>query len=197
VLFAPARLRFGLIIAALFAVAAFGTLHPPAYWLGLNPMLLQFAAGVWLARRLERGRLMSPEAGIVLALLGMGLLAAMGLTGLRSDLWRPLLWGAPAAMIVAGALAVENLPGFTPPRALLALGDASYAIYLCHFITVALVADWIGVWPIWRFVPIAVAVSLGAGLAFHHWIERPLIAAARAAPRLAPGSGRQNAPVRP
>src|SRR5262249_13807660 len=140
VLFAPERLRFRLILGALTGVMLFGFIDTPAYELGANPMMLQFAAGVCLARLAQRGRGASPRAGAMLAAGGVALLAAMWLTGVRSDLFRPLLWGAPAAMIVAGALALEPMVARRAPRALTALGDASYAIYLCHFITVDLTA---------------------------------------------------------
>ena len=185
VLFAPTpAARFRLILAALGAVIVFGVLDPPAYFLGANMMLLQFAAGVWLARRGQIGRRILPEIGAALAAIGLALLVAQGLTGLRSDLWRPLLWGVPAAMIVAGAVALEPVARLAPPRPLFWLGDASYAIYLCHFIAVALVARLAGVSPSWRFVPAAVAASLAAGLVFHRFVERPLIAAARSVPGL-------------
>jgi len=184
VLFAPRDARFRLLLTALGAVIVFGVLDPPAYYLGANMMLLQFAAGAWLARRRQLGRRILPEIGAALAAIGVLLLAAQGLTGLRSDLWRPLLWGVPAAMIVAGAVALEPLRALRPPAVVLRLGDASYAIYLCHFITVAIAARLIGVAPIWLFVPGAVALSLAAGLIAHRWVEQPLIAACRVIPSL-------------
>ncbi len=196
VLFAPERWRLRLILGALTAVMAFGFLDPPAYELGANPMMLQFAAGVWLARRAQRGLTPTARTGATLAAGGVALLAAMWLTGLRSDLFRPLLWGVPAAMIVAGALALEPLAARFAPRALVALGNASYAIYLCHFVTVDLTARAIGTQPRWVFVPTAVAVSIAAGLLFHRLIERPLIAAARRLPGLftfAPAESRGHA----
>ena len=45
----------------------FGFLDPPAYELGANPMMLQFAAGVWLARRAQLGRRTGPRTGLLLA----------------------------------------------------------------------------------------------------------------------------------
>lgn len=184
VLFAPERFRFRLILSALSAVMLFGLIDPPAYELGANPMMLQFAAGVWLARRAQRGRTPSTRAGMLLSAGGVALLAAMWLTGFRSDLFRPLLWGVPAAMIVAGALALEPRFARRAPRALTALGNASYAIYLCHFVTVDLIAQAMGVLNPWIFVPIAALVSIAAGLAFHRLIERPLIAGVRRVPAL-------------
>jgi exopolysaccharide production protein ExoZ len=196
VLFAPAAIRFRLLLAALGAVIAFGLLDPPAYYLGANMMLLQFGAGAWLARRRQLGRRIPPAIGAPLMVIAALLLAGQGLTGLRSDLWRPLLWGVPAAMIVAGGVSLEPLPTLRPPWALLRLGDASYAIYLCHFIAVALAARLLGVAPAWRFVPVAIALSLAAGLIFHRWIEQPLIAACRAAPRLFAPKSLNNAAAR-
>jgi exopolysaccharide production protein ExoZ len=184
VLFAPERWRFRLILSGLAGVMLFGFIDTPAYELGANPMMLQFAAGVWLARRAERGIALTPRTGAALLAGGMLLLAAMWLTGVRSDLFRPLLWGAPAAMIVAGALALEPLIARRAPAALRRLGDASYAIYLCHFVTVALVAAAVGIQRPWLFVPAAILVSLAAGLAFHWLIEKPLIRATRALPGL-------------
>ena len=194
VLFAPRTARFRLLLAALGAVIVFGLLDPPAYYLGANMMLLQFAAGAWLARRGQLGGRILPQVGAALAAIGAALLALQGLTGLRSDLWRPLLWGVPAAMIVAGAVALEPVRRWRPPAALLRLGDASYAVYLCHFITVAAAARVVGVAPAWSFVPVAITLSLAAGLIVHRWVERPLIAACRAVPRrLAPRAPRDAA----
>jgi peptidoglycan/LPS O-acetylase OafA/YrhL len=87
-------------------------------------------------------------------------------------------------MIVAGALALEPWIAAHASAALLALGNASYAIYLCHFVTVDLTARAIGVQHPWLFVPLAAAISIGAGLGFHRLVERPLIAGARRLPAL-------------
>jgi exopolysaccharide production protein ExoZ len=182
VLFAPQRLRFGLILAALAAEVAFGFADPPVYGLGANPMMLQFAAGVWLAHRGQRGRRIEPGAGAVFIVLGAAIFAAMGLSGFRNEFFRPFLWGLPAVMIVAGALALEGGPRLRPPPALVRLGDASYAIYLCHLPIVALVAHTMGARYLGLFVPAAMLASIAAGLAFHHLIERPLIRGFRALP---------------
>lgn len=182
VLFGPAKARFPLLLAGLSAVVALGFADPPLYGLGANPMMLQFAAGAWLARRLELGRGIEPGAGLVFAGLGLALFALMGATGFRNEFFRPLLWGLPALMVVAGALSIETLPRLAPPKPLTALGDASYAIYLCHLPAVAVVAHVFGVRPIGLFVPAALGASVIAGLAFHHAVERPLIRLCRALP---------------
>lgn len=182
VLFAPRRVRFPLVLAAPFALLAYGFHDPPVYGLGANPMMLQFAAGACLAEAHAAGKRIEPGAGAMLAALGVAAFVIMGLTGFRNLLWRPFLWGAPAVMIVAGALGLENARRIRPPRALVALGDASYAVYLVHMVAVAAVAHTLGVQPIAFFVFIAVAAAVAAGLAFHRWVERPLIATFRALP---------------
>jgi len=193
VLFAPARFRFGLLVATLAGEVALGFADPPLYGLGANPMMLQFAAGAWLARRRQLGRVIEPGAGMVFAAVGLLLFIVMGLTGFRNEFYRPLLWGAPAFMIVAGAVAAER--AFAAPRPLVRLGDASYAIYLCHLPAVALTAHLLGVRPVWPFVAAAVIASTVAGLAFHAWVEAPLIAACRALPRRMAGGANSDARV--
>ena len=116
----------------------------------------------------------------------------MYLTGFRNEFFRPFLWGAPAVMIVGGAVALEEGRAFPAPAFLVRLGDASYAIYLCHLMTVALVAHTLGVRPPILFVPVAVVVSIAVGMAFHLALEKPLIAACRCrSPRrpFHPGAG--------
>jgi exopolysaccharide production protein ExoZ len=189
VLFAPAGWRFALILAALVGEVALGFCDPPLYGLGANPMMLQFAAGVIVARLAQLGRLrIDPGAGLALMLFGAALFAVMGLTGLRNESLRPMLWGVPALMIVVGAVTAET--GRGPPAWLARLGDASYAIYLVHLPVVALVAHTLGIRPVALFVPVAMAASAAAGVLFHVAIERPLIAACRRLPELLAHLGR-------
>lgn len=190
-LLAPTRARLPLVLTALGACSLVGFVWTPLYELDFNPMLLQFAAGIWLARRQARGLRLPVGAGVVFAALGVGILALLWLSGFQDILFRPLLWGLPAVMIVAGALAIEPARKLTPPAALIRLGDASYAVYLCHFPVIALVAAAAGAQRIWLFVPLAIGASLVVGFAFHRLAETPLIAAGRALPaRLAALKGR-------
>jgi len=182
-LFAPRRLRVAVVAGALTAIALFGLLlYQPAYFLGANPMLLEFAAGVALADLAESIR--RPGRSFGLGLIGVGLAGYVvpAALGGFSELWRPLLWGAPAACIVAGALYLESCSAVPHWPWLNRLGDASYSIYLIHLPATALVAHSLGVSNGWLFFPAAFATSIGAGLACHIWVERPLIAFLRRAP---------------
>ncbi|MGI8841184.1 MAG: acyltransferase family protein [Caulobacteraceae bacterium] len=175
-LLVPVRRRVLAITAALFAVVAAGfLLSDPAYILGANPMLLEFAAGVWLGKRLESGRLPGPVWGLSLAALGVAAFAALEATHFINELWRPLLWGAPAAAIVAGALCLEARGAVPASRPLKVLGDASYAIYLAHLPATALIAHTLGYAHTAVFIPAALAASIAAGLACHVWLEKPLL----------------------
>jgi len=179
-LLVPKRRRAAAITGALCAIVAAGLLlSDPAYILGANPMLLEFAAGVWLGKRLEAGRLPGRRWGLALAGLGVAAYAALEAAGFIDELWRPLLWGVPAAAIVAGALSLEARGATIASRwlktALKTLGDASYAIYLVHLPATALVAHTLGYGRPALFIPAALAASLAAGLACRAWVEKPLL----------------------
>jgi peptidoglycan/LPS O-acetylase OafA/YrhL len=106
----------------------------------------------------------------------------MYLTGFRNEFFRPLLWGAPAAMLVAGAVAMEQGWRLKVPTPFVRLGDASYAIYLCHMPVTAVVAHTLGPHSAAFFVCVAVLASTTAGVLFHLFVEKPLIAVFRAIP---------------
>jgi peptidoglycan/LPS O-acetylase OafA/YrhL len=59
------------------------------------------------------------------------------------------------------------------------LGDASYSIYLFHFMVVAAVGRlWLTAFDTlveWPFIVVSVVAAAAAGLAIHLWVERPLL----------------------
>ncbi len=181
----PERRRAASIIASLAAIVIAGMFFPNSgYFMGANPMLLQFAVGVGLGGALQNGRLPSRAWGFGL-LLGAVLIWILVQEGrLFSELWRPLVWGLPAALAVAGALAIERAgPPLAVPAWLLtpalALGEASYSIYLFHLPATAVIAHTLGYASPWRFLILATAASITAGLAARALIERPIIGALR------------------
>jgi exopolysaccharide production protein ExoZ len=204
-LLGPRAWRGRLVVGALMAVTAFGFLvAEPYYYLGANPMLLQFAAGVGLGIAVE-SRLRPPRwmgaAMILTALAGWTTVQA---GGLFTELWRPLLWGVPAFLTVAGALTLELNPRAQPlpapaARAARGLGDASYAIYILHLPATALVAHTLGWSHPWLFLSAAMAASIAAGLAGRAWVEKPLLRWLRAArpPATFPSSRRPASPLIP
>jgi exopolysaccharide production protein ExoZ len=175
-LFLPERRRLKAVLIALAVIAVVGTfLAQGLYEFGANPMLLQFAAGVMVARAAQMKTLPGAIAGGLMIIAGVAILALMQLSGFISELWRPFLWGAPALLIVLGAVTLEARIGVFASRTLKALGDSSYAIYLVHMPVTALIAHTLGHDNAWTLVPAAVTASALAGLAWRAWLEKPLI----------------------
>jgi exopolysaccharide production protein ExoZ len=90
-------------------------------------------------------------------------------------LWRAMEWGLPAALVVWGALSLERAFKARRFDIPVALGDASYSIYLFH--------------PIMAYgfdiaAPARVLLAIGLGLAMHFVAERPILAARKRWPAI-------------
>jgi peptidoglycan/LPS O-acetylase OafA/YrhL len=160
-------------------------------WLA-NPMFLEFAAGVALARLRRPIAALGARLGVLLILAGAAAFAVefgIGVGEIIGDPWlvlnggglwpRLLLYGVPAAVIVAGAVAVEPWAHGRLAAVLAIGGDASYAIYLTH----PLAMQQLGlVWrtlhgPRWPLALVAAGAvsSLVGGLLTWWVIERPIL----------------------
>ncbi|HEX4179962.1 MAG TPA: acyltransferase [Caulobacteraceae bacterium] len=176
----PRAWRFRLVIGALFSITITGLFAYRLFPLFANPMMLEFAAGVVMARAYGAraygdGPRLGVGTGWSLVALGVVTFAMLKALGLHSDIGRWVLWGAPAVMMVTGALAVEAAGRLPRSAPLKRLGDASYAIYLCHWPLLALIAKLIGKGPPWLFIPAATIAATALGLAVHYAVERPAI----------------------
>jgi peptidoglycan/LPS O-acetylase OafA/YrhL len=150
------------VLAAAALAGFFRTAAWPAPLMLANGMVLEFAAGMALATFPPR---LPPRAALWLLPAAAALLLAVPLTGP----WRFLTWGVPAAGLLAAARALEPSLGPRLPRALLAIGDASYAIYLVHPFLVPAIAPH-GTLGALAAVPLSVA----AGLLVHRYVDAPL-----------------------
>lgn len=167
--------RLWALTVALAALALAGFAWPPAYQMLLNPMFLEFLAGVWLARAAQRGDLPDRAIGWVLLGLGLVLFAGIELSGVDPDLWRPMVWGAPALMVVAGAVSIEADGGWPAIPGLRGLGDASYSVYLTHTLSIGALAMTMGAWNPPLFIPTALLVAVAVGVATYRLVERPML----------------------
>ena len=164
------------LCAALLGLVFAGLLARPSDPIGLtftNTLLLEFLAGVLLAH-VTAGRKLRPHLAWC-APLGALLIVASEFYAAP----RVVEWGAPAALVVLGALAWRG----AWPRTLRLLGDASYSIYLSNLIALVVVRR------AWReLLPqadsalaygLAIAVllvaSVAAGLLLYYGVERPLV----------------------
>ncbi len=177
-LLAPERLRLRVLTLGLLAVPLFGIIVRPAYFLGANMMFLQFIAGIWLAEARLAGKLPKGGEGWIMAALALMAFAALIPFDLYDKLWRPILWGAPALLLVAGVVSLEGRKPFPDIGWLKLLGDASYSIYLTHVVVIQLMSHVLRDSHL-TFAAVTIPLSIAAGLAVYFAIERPLMAALR------------------
>ncbi|WP_420381637.1 acyltransferase family protein [Novosphingobium sp.] len=131
-----ARLAPYLATAALVLIASLhgAAMHWPATWplaFWTAPIVLNFACGIvaWLIWHTMKARLMRIPHGLAtgIAIIAMGILA----TGANHGIGGPL----PTGGIVSAVLLLALLglgPRLRWPAGLLAIGDASYSLYLLH-----------------------------------------------------------------
>ncbi len=141
-------LRRNAAVAAAIAVLGLfvlvGQLHPFAnqqlgFW--ANPIILEFCAGMLLAQAFAAGVTLPLGARIVLPAAAV---IALHFSAAAAPVFRPLVFGIPALMLVAAAaLAPAPAALSRAARLLVRLGDASYAMYLVHpFVMRALSISW-------------------------------------------------------
>lgn len=191
----PKHRRFQALAVMLTIAALVGFAYHRWYILLANPLLLEFLAGAALARCWCSGaltRLGDLRAAPASMALGVLLLALQQIAGIRSDFWRPVLFGAPAAMILVGALKLDLGEHCRTPvwrrlaRGLARLGDASYSLYLCQLPVVMAVVALTPALPGPLRAVVTIPLAVMVGLTSYFWIERPLTESLRRA--LAPAA---------
>ena len=192
------RAALAWLLASLVLLAAARALVPAmpmplAFW--TSPILLEFAFGALLALARDRGVRLDPTLQVLTLVLAFGFLARATEPGLAM---RPLAYGLPAAALVAcSALGRDAGAGRRAARWIVALGDASYALYLTHPFVLRAGREAIlrlGLAPAigpWGTLAILVVLACLASLAVHRFIETPLSLRARAL--LDPRAGRDAA----
>jgi peptidoglycan/LPS O-acetylase OafA/YrhL len=147
---------------------------PAAVSFYLNPMVLEFVAGMWLAERRLRGATLGKGVSLLLVVLGF---ASILIWDSESRVGRLLFVEVPAMMIVAGVVFLEPVLRDRIPKALISLGDASYSLYLFHTFSVPAIGivmrklGWLS--PLAATV-ISSVVSIAICWVIHRWIERPI-----------------------
>ncbi|MBS7697728.1 MAG: acyltransferase [Chelatococcus sp.] len=175
-----AVLAVSLGLALLVASRPFiGWSLPVAYW--SDPIILEFVLGMGVAMIRETGLRLGGAARIALVVAGFGLLHLDLAAADGTALPQFIGYGGPAALLVAAA--VLGRPNTRPPaveRALVAMGDASYALYLLHpFVIRALreifMRSPLGLWlgP-WGFVAACVVAAILVAVLVYQRLEFPL-----------------------
>jgi len=163
------RAAVPLVAYALFLLGALTTSSALLHFVG-NPMALEFLMGVIVAK-LPRRILLGLLIPIGLALFAFTLPGTGDVeSSLRPEfaVWRVLEWGVPAAMVVWGALSLEPFFKHRLFDMPVAIGDASYSVYLFHpIIAYGLDFAW----------SVRLTMAVGAGWAMHLLVERRIMSA--------------------
>lgn len=121
------------LVPVFVAVALVGLIRNPETWPTwtalLNSITVEFLFGVLIAKAAIRNWLLPAPVAALTALAGG---AYLMLSPDPSGSLRFIEWGAPAAALVYGLVALEPLLARRIPAMLGQLGDASYSTYLTH-----------------------------------------------------------------
>ena len=165
------------VLAGFVAVRPLGDVSNPLWATYTNPLLLEFAAGMWLGKAWSEGRLPGLRSGWIMLALGLFLFGVVGVAGIDVERARAIYWGIPAFLVVSGAVTLERaraIPQWPPLRA---LGDASFSLYLLHGLAISATVrllqamDLASPTIIWVA---GLAASLCVGLIAYQIVEKPL-----------------------
>lgn len=144
-------------------------------------MHIRFLAGMAVAFALKRWTLPWPR---LMACVGGAIFVGAGLADVY---WAPLTplgktvgFALGSALALAGLVQAERLALADWPEWLVGLGNASYAIYLVHFLALSMLAKTAKLLQLDTHMPSSllfaahVVGAVGAGCLFHITIERPL-----------------------
>lgn len=162
------RAALPLAIYALLLVGALTTGSSLLHFVG-SPMASEFLMGIAIARLPRRKvlGLLIPLGICLLALTPAAIGDVEATFGPQWALWRVLVWGCPAALIVWGCLSLEPLFAHRLFGVPVAIGDASYSVYLFHpLVAYGLSFAW----------PVRLLASVGVGWAMHVIAERRILA---------------------
>ncbi len=165
-----------LVLAGIMLAPSPGAL---AFWTA--PIILEFVAGMWIGYALLKGVRFSALAGVACIMAGVALIAAFHVADLTSGAWRAVGFGIPAALVAAGAaLGFADIRASKPVAWAAHLGDASYALYLCHPFAVRflrLVWERTGMGTSlgpWAYIAAATLAASFAALLIYRFIEKPM-----------------------
>lgn len=139
-----------------------------------RPVILEFVAGMLIARLWLAGRVPNAVASLVLIAGALAGFVAIGVLRLPFDEWT---CGPLAFALVYGTAALETRGRVPRLKVPAVLGDASYSIYLWHTFAISVVAKagmMLGL-ASWLVLLASFTVGTLAGLCGYYLIERPLL----------------------
>jgi exopolysaccharide production protein ExoZ len=171
-------------LVPVFAVLSIIGFHRPEQSIGalsiFNYRLLLFIGGMVIAKLYAKGRLLHPIAALFVSCL----CAAMVFVWHDDTYWMHMIIWAPAALAVTYAF-LSFEPLFSSHRAplLQLLGDASYSIYLSHYIlgfrlakfAFSALAMMHHDTSYFTYVLVRITLGCAAGILVHMLVERPIL----------------------
>ena len=156
---------------------------PPFALVAISALPLEFLAGCLLAKLYIRGVFLTAVPALAAVALGFALIywaGALSLVASERDPWRVVFFGLPGVCLVAGLLSLDARGLIWFPRFTIAIGDASYSLYLSHqFVLYAVGKGWVLLGlqnhlPAAFLYGVAVIVPILAAILAYRWLERPL-----------------------
>ncbi len=149
-----------------------------------QPIVLEFAAGMGLAVLRQKGLRLQGVVRIAVALAGVGLLVIAAHLPGTDGAWSSVLWRGSAAVLLmlAAGCGRDGIAPLPPVRALAAVGDASYALYLVHPFVVRGMREVVlrlGLHSPALYVALALIGSVVAALLLYRFFEKPATRLAR------------------
>jgi len=138
-------LRLGvvrLLTPVMIILTIIGIFHQPSWpaiSVLLDPLLLEFLAGVVLGHFALKVFRMNLALSACMGIASLGILLVVPLGEFPGA--RLVQWGIPAALLVQSVLAIEYRYGDSWPQWSLLLGDASYSLYLGHLLVFVLLTN--------------------------------------------------------
>lgn len=124
-----------LALAGLVGAESMGGPLPLPFGFWGQPIVLEFAAGMGIAVLRKKGFRLHGALRVAVAACGVAVLFAAAHGWDTEGTWSVVLWRGSAAVLLVLAAACgreRTVPPAFPIRALAAVGDASYALYLVH-----------------------------------------------------------------
>ncbi|WP_293806185.1 acyltransferase [uncultured Bosea sp.] len=143
-----------------------------------QPIVLEFAAGMGIAVLRQKGLRLHGALRIAVAAAGAALLVAAAQIPGADGAWSSVLWrgSAAALLMLAAGCGREGIVPLPPVKALAAVGDASYALYLVHPFVIRGMREVllrIGLHAPMLYVGFALAGSVIAALLLYRFFEKP------------------------
>jgi peptidoglycan/LPS O-acetylase OafA/YrhL len=167
------------VMCVLAALSGLRSAHSPAIFALCDPIVLEFAAGLVVARLWMKGSIVRIPTIVMVAIGGAGILC-LSLAPAINPFERALVFGSAATATLASAVSLERIVGPRIPKFFLSVGEASYSLYLTHGFVLPLVGVAVAKTRLTGTVlGLAIVVacliaSTALALACYRFVERPI-----------------------